>query len=209
MDSHPIEDMMVDEAPKQCIFSTDNPQPILLVGGLHKFPAELSLCHLCDSIVKIAFDIERGPTPIEITKMRFMCVRAHKHKGTFSFNTVAGHLDETGLQIDREQLGKPIEDQNSVLKNYLLKYNAFLQKKDEALNGNADSVDWLEDKANKVFKFNGGGQLDDDTDAVDVSRSAVRLKHFMQSVFAFLTPVTKMFFQSLIESLMAEFNHVM
>ena len=144
-------------------------------------------------------------------KMRFMCVRAHKHKGTFSFNTASriAAIDDAGLQIDREQLGKPIEDQNSVLQNYLLKYNDFLQKKDKALNGNADSVAWLEDKANKVLKFNGGGQLDDDTDAVDDSRSAVHLKHFMQTVFTFLMPVTKMFFQSLIESLMAEFNHVL
>ena len=111
-------------------------------------------------------------------------------------------------------MGKPIEDQNSVLQNYLLKYNAFFQKKDEALDGNVDSVAWLEDKANKVLKFNGGGNerdlltVPDDMDAVDGS-TTVHLKHFMQTVFTFLMPVTKMFFQSLIESLMAEFNHVM
>ena len=223
MDSreNPVEDMMVDDthAPKQCIFSNDREwptQPTLLVGGLHTFPIEGDLCHLCDSIVKIVFNIEGGPTPIKIMKMRFMCVRAHKHKGTFSFNTASGPaaIDDAGLQIDREQLGKPIEDQNSVLKNYLLKCNAFLQKKDEALDGNADSVAWLEDKANKVLKFNGGGnerdllQVPDDMDAVDGS-TTVHLKHFMQTVFTFLMPVTKMFFQSLIESLMAEFNHVM
>ena len=98
MDSreNPIEDMMVVDAhaPKQCIFSNDREwptQPTLLVGGLHTFPVEGDLCHLCDSIVKIAFNIEGGPTPIEIMKMRFMCVRAHKHKGTFSFNTAVGH----------------------------------------------------------------------------------------------------------------------
>ena len=142
--------------------------------------------------------------------MRFMCVRAHKHKATFSFNTANGEsLDETGLQIDREQSGKVIEDQNSVLKNYLLKYNDFLKRKEEALAGDADSAAWLEDKANKSYKFNGGGRLDDssDMDAVD-GAVGVHLKHFMQSVFAFLMPVTKMFFQSLVESLMAEFNHI-
>ena len=208
------EAMLVDApaSPKQCIFSNDRgctTHPILLVEGMvHAFPVETDLCHLCNSIVKIAFDTEGGPNPLEIAKMRFMCVRAHKHKATFSFNTANGEsLDETGLQIDREQSGKVIEDQNSVLKNYLLKYNDFLQRKEEALAGDADSAAWLEDKANKSYKFNGGGRLDDsDMDAVDGAGG--HLKHFMQSVFAFLLPVTKMFFQSLVESLMAEFNHI-
>ena len=208
------EAMLVDApaSPKQCIFSNDRgctTHPILLVEGMvHAFPVETDLCHLCNSIVKIAFDTEGGPNPLEIAKMRFMCVRAHKHKATFSFNTANGEsLNETGLQIDREQSGKVIEDQNSVLKNYLLKYNDFLQRKEEALAGDADSAAWLEDKANKSYKFNGGGRLDDsDMDAVDGASG--HLKHFMQSVFAFLMPVTKMFFQSLVESLMAEFNHI-
>ena len=81
------------------------------------------------------------------------------------------------------------------------------------------STAWLEGRTKKVFKFNGGGDgfdnhhlkvPDDATDsAAAESTMKVHMRHFMQSVFAFLKPITKMFFQSLIESVMGEFNHSM
>ena len=203
--------------PKQCIFSTDNPQPILLVGGILKGPVELSLCHLCNSIVKLCFDkteANQAPRRIDIVEMRFMCTRAHKHKGTFSFNTATKELDDAGRQIDLEQSGKPIEDENSILKEYLLKYNSFLKKKDEALTGDVASLVWLEatmaenkDRDDSLVWMEGTMNKDGELDSIDGVASK-HLKHFMQSVFTFLKPVTKLFFQSLIESLMAEFKHI-
>ena len=66
--------------------------------------------------------------------MRHICIRAHKHMDTFSFNTASSCIqDDAGLRMNREHCGELIVDREGILRSFLRCYNWHLRQKQESL----------------------------------------------------------------------------